>query len=128
MTTNMVAAYVTNNPVPPSELRGLIQTVHTTLLGLSSPSADTDTKPVPAVPIKKSVTPDYIVCLDDGQRFKSLKRHLGKLGMTPDEYRTKWGLPATYPMTAPQYAAKRVELAKSLGLGNQRRKRRPKGG
>src|SRR4051794_25755774 len=109
MTTKMVAAYITNNPIPPSELSGLIQAVHTTLLGLSLPGATSDPKPVPAVPIRKSVTPDFIICLEDGKKYKSMKRTLAKFGMTPDEYRTKWGLPSNYPMVAPTYAAHRAE-------------------
>lgn len=88
----------------------------------------------PAVPIKKSLTRDYLICLEDGKRFKSLRRHLALLGMTPDNYRTKWGLPADYPMVAPNYAAQRSELAKGMGLGQARKKgalakvgRKPKG-
>jgi predicted transcriptional regulator len=91
--------------------------------GLGTPSTSESDKPVPAVVIKKSVTPGYIVGLEDGRHFKSLKRHLSGKGMTPADYRAKWGLPKDYPMVAPNYAAQRSELAKALGLGQQRRKR-----
>jgi len=123
MTSDLVAAYVAHNPLPLDQLPILIQSVHSTLSGLNSPAKPEAEKPVPAVPIKKSVTPDYIISLEDGRKFKSMKRHLGGLGMTPAEYRTKWGLPSNYPMVAPNYAAQRSELAKSLGLGQQRPKR-----
>jgi predicted transcriptional regulator len=106
-----------------SDLPGLIQSVYASISGLDAPSTPEADKPVPAVSIKKSVTPDYIISLEDGRHFKSLKRHLGGKGMTPDEYRAKWGLPKDYPMVAPNYAAQRSELAKALGLGQQRRKR-----
>ena len=95
-------------------------------LGSGSSSQPVEEKKEPAVPIKKSVQPDYIVCLDDGRKFKSLKRHLRtSYNMTPDQYRAKWGLPPTYPMVAPNYAAARSELAKSMGLGQQRRQSEP---
>jgi len=126
MTADMVSAYVANNAVSSSDLPGLIRSVYAAILGLSAPADTPVEKPVPAVPIKKSVTPDYIVSLEDGRQFKSLKRHLSGRGMTPAEYKAKWGLPADYPMVAPNYAAKRSELAKSLGLGQQRRKRTEK--
>jgi predicted transcriptional regulator len=122
MTSDLVAAYVAHNPLPLDQLPTLIQSVHSTLSGLNSPRKAEAEKPAPAVPIRKSITPDYIISLEDGRKFKSLKRSLGKLGMTPAEYRTKWGLPPDYPMVAPNYAAQRSELAKSLGLGQQRRK------
>lgn len=117
LTTEIVAAYVANNPVQSSELSNLIRSVHETLQGLSSPVQDTvETKP--AIPVKKSVTDDYIICLEDGKKFKSLKRHLrAKYDMTPEEYREKWGLPYDYPMVAPSYARKRSKLAKQMGLG-----------
>jgi predicted transcriptional regulator len=121
LAADVISAYVSNNPVPVSELPSLIAQVHQSLVGLTNGSA---TEPVeklaPAVPIKKSVTPDYIVCLDDGKKFKSLKRHLKTtFGMTPEEYRAKWNLPTDYPMVAPSYAAARSELAKKMGLGRK---------
>lgn len=117
LTTEIVSAYVSNNPVQSSELANLIRNVHSTLQGLAI-----EDKPVvdakPAIPVKKSVTDDYIICLEDGKKFKSLKRHLrAKYDMTPDEYREKWGLPFDYPMVAPSYARKRSQLAKKMGLG-----------
>jgi predicted transcriptional regulator len=123
LTTEMVAAYVSKNSVGSSELPALIHSVYASLLGLSAPADAPIEKPVPAVPIKKSVTPDFIISLEDGRQFKSLKRHLSGRGMTPADYKAKWGLPSDYPMVAANYAAKRSELAKSLGLGQQRRKR-----
>jgi predicted transcriptional regulator len=121
LTADVISAYVSNNPVPVSELPSLIAQVHQSLVGLSNGSA---TEPVerlvPAVPIKKSVTPEYIVCLDDGKKFKSLKRHLKTtFGITPEEYRAKWNLPSDYPMVAPAYAAARSALAKQMGLGRK---------
>jgi predicted transcriptional regulator len=121
LTADVISAYVSNNPVPVSELPSLIAQVHQSLVGLSNGSArDPLEKLTPAVPVKKSVTPEYIICLDDGKKFKSLKRHLRTtFGMTPEEYRTKWNLPADYPMVAPSYAAARSELAKKIGLGRK---------
>lgn len=117
LTTEIVAAYVSNNPVQSSELSNLIRSVHDTLQGLSTPAAEV-TEAKPAIPVKKSVTDDYIICLEDGKKFKSLKRHLrAKYDMTPEEYREKWGLPYDYPMVAPSYARKRSKLAKQMGLG-----------
>ena len=123
LTVDMVSAYVSNNTVASSDLPDFIHSVYAAVLGLSAPLASPVEKPVPAVSIKKSVTPDYIISLEDGRQFKSLKRHLSGRGMTPAEYRAKWGLPADYPMVAPNYSAQRSELAKTLGLGQQRRKR-----
>ena len=125
MTTEVVAAYVGKNHVQASDMPGLISTVHAALAGLGAPApaAVEAERPTPAVPIKKSITDGYLVCLDDGKRFTSLKRHLTVLGMTPETYRAKWGLPANYPMVAPAYAKKRSELAKGMGLGAQRRKK-----
>jgi predicted transcriptional regulator len=125
LATEIVAAYVSNNPVPTTELAALIGTIHSALAsasnGVSQPQEAE--KLVPAVPIKKSITPDAIICLEDGKAFKSLKRHLNtKYGLTPEEYRTKWGLPHDYPMVAPNYATARSNLAKQMGLGQQRRK------
>lgn len=124
MTAQLVSAYVQKNPVPMSEFPGLIESVHAKLNALSqSTFAEPTTLPEklkPAVPIKKSVTPDYIVCLEDGKKFKSLKRHLReKLGMTPEQYRTKWGLAPDYPIIAPNYVATRSALAKRMGLGRK---------
>ncbi len=121
LTADVISAYVSNNPVPVSELPSLIARVHQSLAGLSNGQATiSEEKLAPAVPIKKSVTPDYIVCLDDGKKFKSLKRHLATtFGMTPEEYRSKWDLPADYPMVAPSCAAARSELAKKMGLGRK---------
>jgi predicted transcriptional regulator len=122
LTTDIVAAYVSNNPVPVSALPELIASVAASLNGLVNGTAPAEiVEPQkPAVPIKKSVTPDYVISLEDGKRFKSLKRHLmTSYGMTPDEYRTKWNLPSDYPMVAPNYAASRSALAKSMGLGRK---------
>jgi len=124
LTTNIVSAYVSNNTVVSADLPNLINEVHGALVRAAvnkgQPPAE---EQKPAVPIKKSVTPDYIVCLEDGKKFKSLKRHLrAHYNMTPEEYREKWGLPHDYPMVAPNYAAARSALAKEMGLG-QRRKR-----
>jgi len=120
LTADVVSAYVSNNPVPVGDLPGLIAQVHAALTGIVG-SVSPEVEPLkPAVPIRKSVTPDYIVCLEDGKKFKSLKRHLStRYGMTPEEYRAKWGLPADYPMVAPSYAATRSALAKTMGLGRK---------
>jgi predicted transcriptional regulator len=123
LTAGVVSAYVSNNSVQASDLAGLIASIYTSLSGVGLTSPDEADKPVPRVPKNKSITPDYIISLEDGQRYKTLKRHLSGRGMTPDEYRSKWGLPKDYPMVASNYAAKRSELAKALGLGQQRRKR-----
>lgn len=120
LTSEVVAAYISNNAVPLSSLSALISEIHASLSKLgSAPSEPVEEPKKPAVPIKKSVTDDYIVCLEDGKKFKSLRRHLAVLGMTPDEYRAKWGLPADYPMVAPSYAAARSALAKKMGLGRK---------
>lgn len=121
LTADVVSAYVSNNPVPVAELPSLISNVHSALQQQTAAPAQEDSEPQkPAVPIKKSVTPDYIVCLEDGKQFKSLKRHLSTHhGLTPDEYRAKWGLPADYPMVAQNYSAARSALAKSMGLGRK---------
>ncbi|TGT54076.1 MucR family transcriptional regulator [Mesorhizobium sp. M00.F.Ca.ET.170.01.1.1] len=120
LTAEVVSAYVSNNPVPVGELPGLIDRVHAALKGtVGGPFAKPE-ELKPAVPIRKSVTPDYIISLEDGKKFKSLKRHLSThYGLTPDEYRAKWGLPADYPMVAPNYAAARSALAKTMGLGRK---------
>ncbi|ESX09921.1 MucR family transcriptional regulator [Mesorhizobium sp. LSJC265A00] len=119
LTTDIVAAYVQNNSVPVAGLTDLIASVHLALSGSVEPVASPPAVLTPAVNPKKSVFPDYIVSLEDGRKFKSMKRHLGLLGMTPDEYRAKWGLPRDYPMVAPEYAARRSALAKSIGLGRK---------
>lgn len=117
--TDIVAAYVSNNPTPISEIPGMIKSIHATLGSLSGASGqDMPTTQKPAVTVKKSVTPGYIVCLEDGKKLKMLKRYLrSRYGLTPEEYRAKWGLPADYPMVAPDYAAQRSEFAKKIGLG-----------
>ncbi|TVR09341.1 MAG: MucR family transcriptional regulator [Salinarimonadaceae bacterium] len=124
LTTEIVSAYVSNNSLPTAELPGLIESVYAALNKVATGAQEQPVEvPVPAVPIKKSITPDFIICLEDGKKFKSLKRHLRtKYDMTPEEYRAKWGLPSDYPMVAPNYASARSELAKAMGLGAQRRK------
>ncbi len=119
LASDIVAAYVSNNPVPVSELPSMIKSVHSTLGGLSGGgSADIQTAQKPAVTVKKSITPEFIVCLEDGKKLKMLKRYLrSRYGLSPEEYRAKWGLPADYPMVAPNYAAQRSEFAKKIGLG-----------
>ncbi len=118
MTTNIVSAHVSNNIVSKAELPGLIETVYKALGNLSGVAVLSSDHPQPAVPVKKSVHPDYIICLEDGKKLKMLKRHLkSAYGMTPEEYREKWQLPLDYPMVAPNYAEKRSALAKNLGLG-----------
>ncbi|MBT1159811.1 MucR family transcriptional regulator [Aminobacter anthyllidis] len=121
LTAHVVSAYVSNNPVPVGELPGLIGQIHIALKGTAGSAAPEKPEALkPAVPIRKSVMPDYIVSLEDGKKFKSLKRHLAThYGLTPDEYRAKWGLPADYPMVAPNYAAARSALAKTMGLGRK---------
>jgi predicted transcriptional regulator len=119
MTAEVVSAYVSNNLLPANQISEVIQTVHTSLNSLGAGRIDSAVEPPkPAVPVKKSVTPDYIICLEDGKKLKMLKRHLrSTYNMTPDEYRTKWGLPSDYPMVAPNYAQQRSEFAKKIGLG-----------
>jgi predicted transcriptional regulator len=119
LTAQIAAAYVSRNSVPVGELAALISDIHAALLRLDNePEAAPRPLLVPAVPIRKSVTPDALICLEDGKQFKSLRRHLSaKHGMSPEQYCEKWGLPATYPMTAPNYAKERSTLAKSFGLG-----------
>lgn len=121
LTAEIVSAYVANNPVPAAELSGLIDNIHKTLTGLAAGVPEQPVEaPTPAVPVKKSVTGDYLVCLEDGMKFKSLKRHLASQhGITPEEYRARWGLPADYPMTAPSYSSARSALAKEMGLGRK---------
>jgi predicted transcriptional regulator len=127
LTADIVSAYVSNNAVAPSDISALINQVHSALLRVSgAPVESTAGEPLkPAVPEKRSIHPDHIVCLEDGKKFKSLKRHLrSQYGMTPEQYREKWNLPADYPMVAPNYAAARSRLAKQMGLGQKRSRRR----
>ncbi|HEY4140481.1 MAG TPA: MucR family transcriptional regulator [Pseudolabrys sp.] len=125
LTAEIVSAYVSNNTVAASDIPGLINQVHAALSRVSGNPGDVTAEPLkPAISVKKSITPEYIVCLEDGKKFKSLKRHLRtQYGMTPEQYREKWGLGADYPMVAPNYAAARSQLAKQMGLGQQRRRR-----
>src|SRR4051812_37845534 len=122
LTADIVSAYVSNNSLPTSELPALLNSVHTALASTAKGQVKEPTPVLnPAVPIKKSITPDYIVCLEDGKKFKSLKRHLRTTyDLTPEQYRAKWDLPRDYPMVAPNYAKARSELAKTIGLGQQR--------
>jgi predicted transcriptional regulator len=126
LTAEIVSAYVSNNSVPAGDLSALINQVHSALTRVSSGQHDLPSEPLkPAIPVKKSVAPDYIICLEDGKKFKSLKRHLRtQYKMTPEQYREKWGLGPDYPMVAPNYAAARSQLAKQMGLGHQRRRRK----
>ena len=127
LTADIVAAHVSNNSVAVNDLPQLIQNVHGALALISGSGAAAEAKPEPKVPIRSSVKPDYIVCLEDGKRLKMLKRHLmTHYQMTPDQYRQKWGLAADYPMVAPNYAEQRRTLAKSIGLGTKRRKTKGK--
>ncbi|AZO75555.1 MULTISPECIES: MucR family transcriptional regulator [unclassified Mesorhizobium] len=120
LTAEVVSAYVSNNPLPVGELPALIGQVHAALKGTMGGPVAKPEDLKPAVPIRKSVTPDYIISLEDGKKFKSLKRHLAThYGLTPEEYRAKWGLSADYPMVAPNYAAARSALAKTMGLGRK---------
>jgi predicted transcriptional regulator len=124
LAADIVSAYVSNNSVPSSDLGTLINDVHSALIRVGGGTVEVPVEaPKPAIPVKKSVTPDYIVCLEDGKKFKSLKRHLRTTyNLTPEQYRAKWSLPHVYPMVAPSYAKARSELAKTMGLGQQRRK------
>lgn len=124
LTAEIVAAHVANNTVPLSELPQLIHDVYKSLASVGTAPIVPE-RPQPAVPVKKSVTPDYIICLEDGKKLKMLKRHLKTAyDMTPEDYRERWGLPADYPMVAPNYALHRSALAKKIGLGTKPRKRR----
>ncbi len=123
MVSDIVSAYVAHNPVPVADLPKLIEKVHATLTEIDG-SGVSEEKPElkPAVPVRKSVTDDHIVCLEDGKKFKSLKRHLRtRYDMSPDEYREKWSLPAEYPMVAPNYARQRSDLARKMGLGQTKK-------
>ena len=126
LTAQIVSAYVGNNSVPSADIAGLIGQVHAALKRVCGGQISALAEPAkPAVSIKRSINSDFLVCLEDGKKFKSLKRHLRtQYSMTPEQYREKWGLPADYPMVAPNYAAARSQLAKQMGLGQQRRRRR----
>ena len=121
LTADIVSAYVSNNSIEANALAGLIGQIHQALLqAAEGPQAEPPPPPTPAVPVKKSINPDFLISLEDGRKYKSLKRHLSTRGMTPDDYRNKWGLPKDYPMVAANYSAQRSSLAKSLGLGRGR--------
>ena len=125
-TASIVSAYVGKNTVAATDIPALIHQVHAALVQVQNGQGEASAEPAkPAVSVRKSITPEHIVCLEDGKKFKSLKRHLRtQYNMTPEQYREKWGLPADYPMVAPNYAAARSQLAKQMGLGQQRRRRR----
>lgn len=126
LTSQIVAAYVSNNTVAITDLSGLIRQVHQSLLTVGQPVETPSEKPIPAVSVKKSVHPDYIICLEDGKKLKMLKRHLKTaFNMTPEQYRERWDLAADYPMVAPNYATQRSQLAKDIGLGTRARRKRP---
>jgi predicted transcriptional regulator len=126
LTAEIVAAYVAKHELSHTDLSHLIGTVHRALQEIASPAPPPAEQPSPAVSIKKSIKPDYLVCLEDGKQFKSLRRHLrSSYGLTPQQYREKWGLPSDYPMVAPNYAAARSALAKKIGLGQMRNKPLP---
>lgn len=126
LTADVVSAYVGHNAVQQKDLPELIAAVHSSLARLGAPVAPPEPeRQVPAIPIKRSITPDFLISLEDGRRYKSLKRHLAGRGLTPQQYREKWGLALDYPMVAPNYAKRRSELAKAAGLGQQRRKSAP---
>ena len=120
LTADIVASHLSHNQVSTEALPGLIQSVYRSLSTVGEPTVELDVAPTPAVPVKKSVFPDFIVCLEDGKKLKMLKRHLQtSYGMTPEDYRTKWRLPRDYPMVAPNYASTRSSLAKQIGLGRK---------
>lgn len=124
MTSDIVSAYVGSNSLSPDAIPALIANVHAALTGVAEgkPAPVEAVELVPAVPIRKSIAPDYIICLEDGKRFKSLKRHIRtRYNLSPEEYRVKWGLPSDYPMVAPNYARARSDLAKRMGLGQGRK-------
>ncbi len=124
LTIDIVSAFVAHNSLASGELPGLIVAVHQALAALAGGSAEPEAPPLtPAVPVKRSIQPDFLICLEDGKKFKSLKRHLRtRYNLSPDEYRARWNLPDDYPMVAPNYAQTRSELARTMGLGQQRRK------
>ncbi|MEM7766790.1 MAG: MucR family transcriptional regulator [Pseudomonadota bacterium] len=120
LTTEIVSAFVAKNPVPSTGLPDLIRAVHDTLSDISSGEPETEPRPEPAVAIGKSITPDFLICLEDGRKLKMLKRYLrSRYSLTPEEYRARWNLPADYPMVAPNYAKRRSEFAKEIGLGRK---------
>lgn len=125
LTARIVSAYVGHNPVSTQQLSQLIGEIHAALRSLESvPTPASEEKPLPAIAIKKSVTPDFLICLEDGKKFKSLKRHLAThYDLSPEQYRSKWGLPADYPMVAPSYSATRSQMARALGLGRNLNRR-----
>lgn len=124
LTVDVVSSHVSNNTVPVAEVSTLIEQVFGTLSKLSEPEVEETPRPEPAVPVRRSVAPDYIVCLEDGKKLKMLKRHLkSQYNMSPEDYRERWGLPMDYPMVAPNYAEQRRSLAKKIGLGTSRKKR-----
>lgn len=129
LTGEIVAAYVSNNPVQAGDIPAIIKNIHATLCSLDgAPIVELPTALKPAVPVKKSVTPEYLVCLEDGKKLKMLKRYLrSRYGLSPDQYRAKWNLPADYPMVASNYAAQRSEFAKKIGLGKGAQPTKPKG-
>ena len=121
MTTDIVSSFVANNPVPANGLPDLLKSVHDAVVELASDKPTAPPRPDPAVAISKSITPDHIICLEDGRKLKMLKRYLrSRYDLTPDEYRARWGLPSDYPMVAPNYAKKRSAFAKEIGLGRKR--------
>jgi predicted transcriptional regulator len=126
LTAEIVSAHVSNNPVSVADLPNLIQEVYRTLSNVGQPVAAAPERPQPAVPVKKSIMPDYLICLEDGKKLKMLKRHLKtSFNLTPDQYRERWGLPPDYPMVAPNYTQHRSSLAKRIGLGTKPRGRPP---
>jgi len=129
LTANIVSSHASNNPVSGDSLTKMIREVYETLSTVGGPSKAKSERPEPAVPVKKSVTPDYVICLEDGKKLKMLKRHLSTAyNMTPEQYRERWNLPADYPMVAPNYSKQRSKLARQIGLGTRpRRKTRSKG-
>jgi len=125
MTTDIVSSFLTHNSVPADSIPDLIRSVHATMGEISGSSAKPEPKSKPAIPVSKSITDEHIVCLEDGKKLKMLKRHLmTHYGMTPEDYRAKWGLPNDYPMVAPNYAEKRRQLAKAIGLGKKKGKKK----
>lgn len=125
LTADIVSAYVSNNPVPAAELPALIAQIHTSIRSLDTPASPVEEVLTPRMPIKKTITPEHLISLEDGKSYKTLKRHLTIRGLTPNEYRAKWGLPADYPMVAPNYSAQRSRLAKRLGLGRKAAEKKP---
>ena len=125
LTAEIVSAYVGNNNVQLADLPNVISSIHSALRNLGQPQEQPKEKLTPLMPIRKTITPDHLISLEDGKHYKSLKRHLSGKGLTPEQYREKWGLPRDYPMVAPNYAAQRSALAKAAGLGQQRKKAEP---